>query len=58
LNMILAEDVVTESGLLLIAKGQEVTPSAKRRLRNFEARGDVREMIRVIVPAKESQEDR
>jgi len=55
LNMILAEDVVTETGSLVVAKGQEVTPSLTERLRNFATRGHISESLRVIAPPNESR---
>ena len=54
-NMILAEDVVTETGSLFVAKGQEVTPSLRTRLRNLAVREHIPEMFPVIVADKESQ---
>ncbi len=48
-DMILAEDVKTPSGLLLIGKGQEVSRPLLGRLKNFAAIRSVQEPIRVIV---------
>lgn len=50
-GMIFAEDVKTSKGLLLVARGQEVTPSLTERIHNFSRAMQVREPIRVIVPA-------
>ncbi len=48
-NMILAEDVKTLKGVLLISQGQEVTPSLLKRLKNFAQTVGVKEPIKVIV---------
>jgi len=59
-NMILAEDVRTTSGLLLVSKGQEVTPSLRQRLKNFAKKVDIEEPIRVVVrppPGRGGQEE-
>ncbi len=49
-QMILAEDVKTINGQLLISRGQEVTLALKERLNNFAATAGVKEPIRVFVP--------
>src|SRR5579871_1725936 len=49
-RMIINADVLSKSGLLLLAKGQEVTGSAIVRLHNFAATIGVEEPISVIVP--------
>ena len=51
-NMILAEDVRTRGGLLLISKGQEVSRPLLERLKNFIVSVGVREPIRVLVALK------
>ncbi len=48
-DMILDEDVRTDSGLLLVAKGQEVGPALRQRLSNFAKKGHVQGPIRVLV---------
>lgn len=48
-SMMLAEDVKTTKGVLLISQGQEVTPSLLKRLRNFSRTVGVREPIKVFV---------
>ena len=49
-NMILDQDVRTASGILLIAKGQEVTPSMHQRLENFARIGEgIQEPIKVLI---------
>lgn len=48
-NMILAEDVRTLKGMLLLAKGQEITPVVLSRLRTFSGIGGVREPIKVLL---------
>jgi len=48
-GMILAEDVQTVSGLLLVCKGQEASPSLCCRLKNYAKHTRIREPIRVMV---------
>lgn len=48
-NMAMAEDVTTINGLLVVTKGQEVTPSLCQRLKNFAAKSQIEEPIRVLV---------
>ena len=50
-GMIFAEEVRSTSGLLLLAKGQHVTPSLKLRLRNIVTNGGLTGPVRVIIPA-------
>jgi len=49
-NMILAENVETVTGALVMAKGQEVTRWAQLRLKNFAANVGIQEPIKVLVP--------
>jgi response regulator RpfG family c-di-GMP phosphodiesterase len=49
-GMILAEDVSSTRGLLLILKGQEVTTSLRMRLHNYAERGVIVDMVRVFAP--------
>ncbi|MBW2096203.1 MAG: response regulator [Deltaproteobacteria bacterium] len=51
-GMILGEDVTTEQGKLLIAKGQEVSQPLVERLKNVAEIARVKEPIRVIVPVE------
>ncbi len=51
-NMILAEDIKTANGLLLISEGQDVNMSLRLRLENFLLRGGIKEPIKVFVPAE------
>lgn len=48
-GMVLAQDVRTRQGSLIVARGQEVTPSLIERLRNFSSRLDGQESIRVVI---------
>ncbi len=48
-QMILAEDVRTVDGTLLVGKGQEVTTSIRQRLLNFARNGRLKESARVLV---------
>jgi hypothetical protein len=48
-GMTFAEDVTAKTGMLLIARGQEVTPSLLERVRNFSEKIGVVEPIRVVV---------
>ena len=50
-GMVLADDVRTLRGTLLCARGQEVTPSMRLRLKNYVANLGVHEAIKVFVPA-------
>jgi hypothetical protein len=49
-QMILAEDVRSLNGQLLISRGQEVTLALKERLKSFSSVQGVKEPIRVFVP--------
>ncbi len=51
-GMILAEDVRTDSGMLITTRGQEVTLALRKRLLNF----SITKPIRVIVPRSSHQE--
>jgi response regulator RpfG family c-di-GMP phosphodiesterase len=48
-GMILAQDVFTATGILLIPKGLEVTPTVRLRLANIVAKGGLVDLIRVLV---------
>jgi response regulator RpfG family c-di-GMP phosphodiesterase len=48
-GMVFGEDVRSSKGLLLIARGQQVTPGLQERVRNFPAELGIREPIRMIV---------
>jgi response regulator RpfG family c-di-GMP phosphodiesterase len=50
-GMMFAEDVCSAAGILLVAKGQEVTPSLKARLLNIADTTGFKEPIRALVPA-------
>ncbi|NOY61057.1 MAG: response regulator [Calditrichaeota bacterium] len=50
LGMILAENVYTKKGLLLVAKGKEVTYTVLKGLRNFSQGVGIQEPFRVYVP--------
>jgi hypothetical protein len=50
-GMMFAEDVCSAAGILLVAKGQEVTPSLKVRLCNIADTTGFKEPIRALVPA-------
>lgn len=49
-QMILAADVKTADGVLLVSKGQEVTSSLRQLLKNFSRRSGIAEPIRVLIP--------
>ena len=49
-QMILAADVKTADGVLLVSKGQEVTSSLRQLLKNFSRRSGIVEPIRVLIP--------
>lgn len=48
-GMVLADDVLTAAGVLLVKKGQEVLPSLKMRLLNYKKTRGVREPIKVAI---------
>lgn len=47
-GMIFGDDVKSAKGLLLVARGQEVTPSLLERMRNFSSELGIREPIRMV----------
>jgi response regulator RpfG family c-di-GMP phosphodiesterase len=49
-GMILAEDIVSGDGQLLIAKGFELSPSILRRLEHYAVNSQLREPVCVLVP--------
>lgn len=49
ISMILAADVISTDGALLVSKGQDVTPSMCERLKNFSRNRRIEEPIRVLV---------
>lgn len=49
-KMILGDDIKSRAGVLLIAKGQEVTSTLKERLKNIVELGEVAEPIKVVIP--------
>jgi response regulator RpfG family c-di-GMP phosphodiesterase len=57
-GMVFGEDLKSSKGLLLIARGQEVTPTLLERMRNFSADLAIREPVRMLLrePAKTSKE--
>ena len=54
LGMVFAEDVTTKSGVLLIPRGQEVTPLLCVRIQSFSENTAIKEPLRVIVPRSPS----
>jgi response regulator RpfG family c-di-GMP phosphodiesterase len=49
-HTILAEDIKGANGVLLVAKGQEMTSSLRVRLENFLLRGSIHYSVKVFVP--------
>ena len=49
-GMVFFADVNSRDGMLLVARGQEVTPSLLERIRNFSRRRELQEPLEVIVP--------
>jgi response regulator RpfG family c-di-GMP phosphodiesterase len=49
-GMVFAEDVKTRSGLLLIARGQEVTPSLVERIKNLALNSKISDPVLVLLP--------
>lgn len=56
-GMILAEDIKTPQGILLVGKGQEVTPSVNERLVNFWRNGTIAERINVYTKESPQHSD-
>jgi hypothetical protein len=50
IGMVFAEDIKTATGVLLIARGQEVTERLVERVRNFSHLHAARQRVRVIIP--------
>lgn len=55
-GMAFGEDVRSSKGLLLIARGQQVTAGLQERVRNFSAELGVREPIRMILKSQNAEE--
>jgi CheY-like chemotaxis protein len=55
-SMIVDQDVHSKNGLLLLAKGQEVTPSVLGRLKAFASKVGIAEPIRVLVAKTDGPE--
>jgi response regulator RpfG family c-di-GMP phosphodiesterase len=53
-GMVFAEDVKTRSGLLLIARGQEVTPSLIERIKNLALNSKISDPVLVMLPSQPS----
>lgn len=57
-GMTFGEDLKSGKGVLLIARGQEVTPALPERMRNFSSELAIREPVRMLLdnPAEKSKE--
>lgn len=53
-GMVLASDVRTSDGVLLVGRGQEVTSGLLERIRNFSTRAPIERTVSVIVPSTRS----
>jgi response regulator RpfG family c-di-GMP phosphodiesterase len=53
-GMVFAQDVKTRSGLLLIARGQEVTPSLVERIENLALNSKIDDAVLVLLPCSPS----
>ena len=53
-NMILAEGIRSNKGILLVAHGQEITPTVLAQLRHYVITQGIREPIRVIIPSRQT----
>jgi len=49
-GMILREEVRTHTGMLVVAKGQEITYPLSMRLKNFHARQAIADKVVVLIP--------
>ena len=54
---IVANDVLSLHGTLLCAKGQEVTPSLRARLKNYVANAGIQGSIKIMVPKEAVDRD-
>jgi len=54
-QMILAEDVKTVNGVLLVCRGNDVTSSLRQRLENYAVHAEIRGPIRVLVKSERSR---
>jgi len=52
--MLLAEDLLTNQGVMLVRNGQEITETLLQRLQNFAAHRCLREPLKVLVPSPRS----
>jgi hypothetical protein len=50
--MVLADEVISPSGVMLVGRGQEVTPTLKARLETLEKLFPAKRLFNVVVPAK------
>ncbi len=53
-DMVITEDIRTKTGLLLLHRGQEITPLLLERLKNFSRQSNVPNEIRVSIPEYDS----
>jgi response regulator RpfG family c-di-GMP phosphodiesterase len=53
-GMVFGEDLKSSKGMLLIARGQEVTPALLERMRNFSPELAIREPVRMILQSSAS----
>lgn len=54
-GMILAEDLHAASGLLILPKGHELSELSRMRLVNFHRVGDLKSIVKVVVPVAETE---
>ena len=54
-GMILAEDLLSTDGTLLVTKGQEVSTSLRERLRNFAQNGRITGSLRVLCTTRQQR---
>ena len=54
-GMVLAEDVITNQGTMLISSGHEISTSLYLRLRNFAEAGILAKTIKVLIPTEKQQ---
>jgi response regulator RpfG family c-di-GMP phosphodiesterase len=55
-GMIIAEDILTNKGLLVISKGQEMTPALETRLRAFDNAMSIAQPFKMLVPQRKREE--
>ena len=51
LDMVIASDIVSHSGMLLVAKGQKINDSILVRIKNFSVNGNLTDKVKIMNPS-------